>query len=168
MASTESVDVDELEFCVWSSHVFTKSVWIFHGQFSKNSIKSPFLLSSQKPQASPCFPGNFLLTDDSSTSIIIFIIIKRINFFCFDLDHKDVAMFNFELVSKPSSDKNISYPTPSFFRLLPRVYHNMKQAPVVWTLVWTGLAKWAWSMLREKNPSCVSALNVACAKYADA
>ena len=58
VASTESVEIDELEFCVWHSHVFTKSVWIFHGQFSKNSIKSPFLLSSQKPQASPRFPGN--------------------------------------------------------------------------------------------------------------
>ena len=66
-------------------------------------------------------------------------------------------MFNFELVSKPSSDKNISYPTPSFFRFLPRVYHNMKQAPVVWTLVCTGRAKWASGMLREQNPSCVSA-----------
>ena len=26
---------------------------------------------------------------------------------------------------------NISYPTPSFFRLLPRVYHSMEQAPAV-------------------------------------
>ena len=46
-----------------------------------------------------------LLTDESSSNIIIIIliiIIKRINFFCFKLDHKDVAMFNFELVPKPS------------------------------------------------------------------
>ena len=27
MASTESVAIDELEFCVWHSHAFTKSVW---------------------------------------------------------------------------------------------------------------------------------------------
>ena len=30
-------------------------------------------------------------------------IIKRVNFFCFDLDRKEVAMFNFELVPKPSA-----------------------------------------------------------------
>ena len=51
-----------------------------------------------------------LPTEESSSSIIviiiiiiIIIIIKRINFFCFVLDHKDVAMFNFELVPKCSS-----------------------------------------------------------------
>ena len=35
-----------LKFCVWHSHVFTKSVWIYHRQFRKNIIKSPFHLSS--------------------------------------------------------------------------------------------------------------------------
>ena len=39
VASTESVEIDKVEFCLWHSHVFTKSVWIFPGQFSKNSIK---------------------------------------------------------------------------------------------------------------------------------
>ena len=50
------------------------------------------------------------------------------------------------------------YPTPSFSRLLPHVYHNMEQAPEVWTLVCTGRAKWAWSILWEQNPPCVSDL----------
>ena len=38
--------------------MYSQNVWIFHGRFS-NSIKSPFLLSFQKPQASPSFPGIF-------------------------------------------------------------------------------------------------------------
>ena len=49
-------------------------------------------------------------------------------------------MFNFEQVPNPHL-VNISYPTPSFFRLLPRVYHNKELAPAVWPLVYTGSAE---------------------------
>ena len=37
----------------------------------------------------------------------------------------------------------------------------MEQAPAVWPIVCTGRATWAWSLLREQNPSCVLALRQA-------
>ena len=119
MASTESVEVDELEFCVWSSHVFKKSDWIFRGQFSKKSIKSSFLRSSQKPQASPCFPGNFF------TNWCV----------CFDLDHKDVAMFS----------------SRTLIWWISAIPHQV-------SLVCSLMCTITWSKLPQYEPSCVLAV----------
>jgi len=47
-------------------------------------------------------------------------------------------------------------------KTLPRVYHNMEQAPTLCSPLCTSRANWPWSMLLEQTPSSVSALRHFC------